>query len=291
MNNFIIDKERCTKCGLCSAICVDNTITQKGNDFPYIDSEINCKSCGHCIAICPNNAIMHKNMDMKSFFPITNGITGNQLKNFLLSKRSGRHYLDKPVDSTTINKILEVAAMAPTAKNRQWRSFIVLTDREKIRELEKLLLHNVKKMISQLRFAAGTLGKLLIKDPYARELLGFLHRDSEELIKEENREKSLIFYNAPCIIFTYAWHDNGMGGDVFAREHCDYMASYVMLQAHAMGLSTCLIGYASTVPKILQKFLKVPKGYKVYNVITLGYPKYRFRRTVPRKPAYDILWI
>ena len=62
-----------------------------------------------------------------------------------------------------------------------------------------------------------------------------------------------------------------------------------MLQAEAMGLGSCIMGYAQAAPKILARHLMTPRFYQIYGVVAVGHPKYRFQRAVNRKPA-SITW-
>lgn len=50
-------------------------------------------------------------------------------------RRSIRSYQDKPVEKEKLDKLLEAARLAPSAKNRQEWRFIVVTDREKREKL------------------------------------------------------------------------------------------------------------------------------------------------------------
>jgi nitroreductase/Pyruvate/2-oxoacid:ferredoxin oxidoreductase delta subunit len=283
MSTISIDKQKCTKCGLCAEICSIRKIIQQNGGYPQI-KQGNCHKCGHCIAICPNAAISNNELNINRFLPISyNGINGQTMLNFLSSKRSTRHYSNKPIDKELLDELLKAAAMAPSAKNRQWRSFIVLQNREKIQELERLIIGNLRKMYGFLKLMNTGIVKKLIRDPYMIEFLEELVTDLDFILNQDSKEKSYIFYNAPCLVFSYAWHDNGMTGDKFAKEHCTMAMDYLMLQAQAMGLGSCIIGYAQVAEKIFRKYLNLPRGYKVYNVITLGYPRYMFRKTVHRE--------
>ncbi|MBM4104315.1 MAG: nitroreductase [Planctomycetes bacterium] len=58
-----------------------------------------------------------------------------ELLDAVKKRYSCRAYQDKPVDETTLNKILDVARLAPSAKNFQdWR-FVVVTDKQTRAEL------------------------------------------------------------------------------------------------------------------------------------------------------------
>jgi Pyruvate/2-oxoacid:ferredoxin oxidoreductase delta subunit len=50
----IIDKEKCTCCGLCVDICPEQAISM--NDAVTVDSN-KCTGCSSCVNECPNEAI------------------------------------------------------------------------------------------------------------------------------------------------------------------------------------------------------------------------------------------
>jgi len=52
----IIDKEKCTKCGICWMYCPDNAVLKNHDDYYEINYEI-CKGCGICVEECPAEAI------------------------------------------------------------------------------------------------------------------------------------------------------------------------------------------------------------------------------------------
>jgi Pyruvate/2-oxoacid:ferredoxin oxidoreductase delta subunit/flavodoxin len=52
-----IDKEKCTKCGLCATkICPSKAITMKNDQFPKIN-QWKCIGCNGCVNLCPEDAI------------------------------------------------------------------------------------------------------------------------------------------------------------------------------------------------------------------------------------------
>ncbi len=61
---------------------------------------------------------------------MTQSFDSETLLKFLLTRRSIRKFLDKPVDIEVIKKILDVARYAPSAGNRQPWIFIVVNDKE-----------------------------------------------------------------------------------------------------------------------------------------------------------------
>lgn len=71
------------------------------------------------------------------------------------------------------------------------------------------------------------------------------------------------------------------------KDDCVIAAHTVVLYAMTLGLETCYIGLleisAAASPAIMEE-LCLPDGNKVYAVLIIGHPKYRFLRTVDRKP-------
>jgi len=57
------------------------------------------------------------------------------------TRRSVRSYQDRPVEKEVLERILEAARMAPSARNRQAYKFVVVTDKE-IRKKLAIAAHN-----------------------------------------------------------------------------------------------------------------------------------------------------
>ena len=52
------DEEKCKQCGLCFAVCPDNSIPV-GKDCKRTETDFDyCKGCGVCAQVCPKEAII-----------------------------------------------------------------------------------------------------------------------------------------------------------------------------------------------------------------------------------------
>ena len=293
-----IDEMKCTQCGMCLKLCDSQIIGVDSNGFPKLINPSNCKSCGHCVAACNNNAIQHsafslENMSYNKFQMKINDNKqlGSDFLEFICSKRSCRHYKDKKVEKETISLILKAGAQAPTAKNRQWRYFLVIQNKEIIRKIELDLVEDMQKKHKFLKLANSKFFKKIIRDPDSIEFLQHLYADNEYILKKfkENPDYSPIFHNAPCLILNYAWKDSGMSGDPFAQDHCTIAQTYMMLQAESLGMGSCIIGYASSATKTIEKYINIPKNHKIYGVFSLGYPKFKYPKIIKRNLP-EVLW-
>ena len=80
--------------------------------------------------------------------------------------------------------------------------------------------------------------------------------------------------------------------DAFGRDDATYAAYNLILAAESMGLGTCLIGYfifALDQSEDLRRMLSLPAGRKVEVALVVGYPKFRFRRVIPRRKM-ELVW-
>jgi len=285
MSLFAIDQERCLGCGLCAKVCVEDVFKHNGNKgLPQVVDEEKCIRCGHCGAICPAEALKHNDMNMQNFIPIENlRIEPEQMERFLGAKRSVRHYRKREVDREIITQLLRVSQMAPSDNNRQEREFIVVTDPDKIAELEKITVNYYRKLLSLMNPVMRKISSVFM--PHAIRELEKVIPDFQGLLGRSQKGEPAVFRGAPCVIFTHATK-----GNVMAKDNCLAAQHYLMLQAQAMGLGTCIIGYATAAAASLAKSLSIPKENQIFSAVTLGYPQYSFKRTVDRKKK-EVVWL
>jgi len=259
-----IDSGLCTGCSNCINICPVKVIELNDKTRAQTVRPAFCVRCAHCMSVCPSNAISAdftdsvlgkstKNIDMP---------TAIQVENFMLTRRSIRAYSKKDVDREIIEKILKIAAQAPTTSNVQNVKFIVV-ERDKSEQLETLA-HN---------FYAG------------------LKEDRIGIITREAGFKVLL--GAPVTIALYA--DKSEDGDMsLPLWNCLIEAQNLLLAAHGMGLGGCYNGlllYAYREDSKLQEFFNMPVDMKIYMFVELGYPetKIKYRNIIDRKKP-DIIW-
>jgi len=129
-----IDQDKCKKDGFCSMDCPVGIIqlNKEGDGFPLVAAEMEafCLKCGHCVAICPHGALDNSKVPQDACPEIGKELTvgTEQAIQFLRSRRSIRHYKNRPVEKGTLESLIKVARYAPTAGNSQLVQWTVFTD-------------------------------------------------------------------------------------------------------------------------------------------------------------------
>ena len=175
----------------------------------------------------------------------------------LYSRRSIRIYKNEAVPRETIDKLLEDATWAPTGSNMQPWEFIVVTDKDFIKEISDSCKRNILKKI-----------KADPDSPWKR------------YEKSAGNLKQNIFYNAPCLIYIVAPRSASL-----AIFDCSMAAANLMLSARARGLGTCWIGLGATPEREIRKKLDILSDYRIVAPIIVGVPAQEPAAPPRKKPV------
>ena len=183
------------------------------------------------------------------------------LNEAIIGRRAVREYAAEDVDESTIQRLIDAAAHAPSAVNQQPWTFTVARD--------QTVLDRVSHAAKSHMLANMPAG------PHAEHLRSHL-----------NQRDFHIFYHAPALILISA-----AAQGPWIIEDCALAAENLMLAAYAAGLGTCWIGFA-------QSFLNTPEGKALLGLpaacvpiapIIVGKPK-AAPPPVPRNEP-DIRWV
>ena len=180
------------------------------------------------------------------------------LLELLRSRRTIRRFANRPVSRDQLYQILEAARWAPSNHNRQPWKFLMLDDRERIREWAG-------------RVAAGLAGKLnalpALAAAYAGELAHY----------------ATLFREAPVVIV--ALHKRPVSVSAALLEGVPNPAlvsgeplsvamavQNLLLAAHALGLGTCVMTAPLLAPEALGAAVALPAGFEVTCFVAVGYP-------------------
>jgi len=284
-----INNNKCTLCGKCVTVCPKDVLKIKNSELIVLEDE--CLLCTQCYDVCNFNAISFddeiiKKIKFESFsyreqYIEKGKIDVPYLINSIRSRRSIRAYKNKIVDKKIIDDLIEFAVTAPSGSNMQNWEFTVLQKPENVwnlaLEIKKFFL-KLNKLASNpvIRYLSFLfMGKKLIK--YYKE-----HMASVKLALED-AEKGIdrLFHGAPALIILHSKR----GGST-PREDAQYASYNITLMAHALGLGTCYIGYATEALNsvgAIKSLLKINPANRIHAVLALGYPDVDYKKLSLRK--------
>lgn len=170
----------------------------------------------------------------------------------VLSRRSIRRFLDKPVEREKILVCIEAARLAPSADNVQpWR-FLIIDDLE-------LKARFAKEVFSGIYF----ISRFAAKAPVLIMILARLDIIANRIGKQI---QDVSFYLI----------DIGIAGE------------HIVLQAEELGLGTCWIGWFNA--RKARKFFRIPRKYKIVSLMAMGYYEKRPSKEKKRKKLEEIAW-
>ena len=281
-----IDHGRCTLCGRCVLICESKNLAIREKTLHVLDD---CSVCGHCYAVCEAEAISFETLRPRVFksFPYDGAYfppgspDPTLVAGLIGSRRSVRHYSAKVPSTDMLDDLLECASMAPSAHNEQQWEFVVVRDGTLISKLSGRLLEyygGLNRLVRRafMRRLAGLFMGKKVERYYRDHYAGI-----ERRVKTGAAGRDQFFHGAPVLIVVHSAMDGNS-----PVENAQYAAYNICLLAHAMGLGTCFIGYASyllNMDRAWKKRLGIPAAHGVHAVLTLGYPAKAFTMAAPRK--------
>jgi nitroreductase/NAD-dependent dihydropyrimidine dehydrogenase PreA subunit len=267
MSLITVDPQKCNRDEFCVKACPTRVIRMASPDDvpePTADFEEYCLACGHCVAVCPAEAFSLNWLDPEKCLPLRkeNVLTSEQAEQFLRTRRSIRNFKDKPVERQKLEKLLEIACFAPSAKNNQPWHWTVIENQIEVRRLAGMVIDWMRSVIEQY--------------PAKAEQSGFIRVVSAWDAGEER-----ICRGAPHVIVVHGDKDYAFGS-----EDCALALSYFELFAPTLGLGSCWGGYfysaANTYPPLFEA-LNMPAGHRAFGAVMVGYPKLKYQRSPLRK--------
>ncbi|MFP4086657.1 MAG: nitroreductase family protein [Desulfobacteraceae bacterium] len=263
-----IDPHKCNKDAICVAECPSAVIQMHAPDgYPGLtpDASEYCLYCGHCVAVCPEAALTLDWLDPGACPPVDPAlsISSHQAEQFLRSRRSIRTFKDQPVEHERLEKLIEIACHAPSAKNQQPWHWVVVEDRDQVKRLAAMVIDWIRLAIRQ-------------EPDTAKE------RGLPRVVEQWDRGDERICRGAPHVIVAH-----GDESWPFGTQDCTLALSYLDLFAPTLGLGTCWGGYFFTAANHyppLSEALSIPPEHKAYGAMMVGYPQYRYHRLPLRKP-------
>jgi nitroreductase/NAD-dependent dihydropyrimidine dehydrogenase PreA subunit len=271
---FSVNSEKCKKDGLCAKACPAQIIQITSSEkipVPVHDFEEHCLACGHCVTVCPTGAFNLNWLSAEECPPLNWELAfgPEQAEQFLRSRRSIRNFKKKAVKRDLLNKLLEIACYAPSAKNNQPWFWTVVKDPANVRSLAELVIEWMRSVIKD--------------NPRIAKKRGF-----QQVVATWENGHERICRGAPHVIVAHADKNYDFGA-----EDCALALSYLELFAPALGLGACWGGYfysAVNAYPPLFKALGLLEDHHAFGAMMVGYPQLNYRRMPLRYPP-RINWI
>lgn len=274
MPSFSIDYEQCDQDGRCVKACPGKVIQlDPETKYPAATAEYesHCLVCGHCVAVCPTGAFVMDSVhpDICPSIQEELNISAQQAEQFLRARRSIRNFKNKPVERDKLEKLLELACYAPSAKNSQPWHWTVVQDPNAVRRLAAMVV--------------DWMGTNMDQFPAEAEALGF-----NRVVVAWDAGEERICRGAPHILICHGDKEYGFGAEDGALA-----LSYLELYAPVLGLGTCWGGYfysAVNGHPPLFKALGLPQGHRAFGAMMVGYPRFQYKR-LPVRNMPKAVWL
>ncbi|MBF0386853.1 MAG: nitroreductase family protein [Candidatus Omnitrophica bacterium] len=268
MLDFKVAKEDCIKCGLCAKLCPSGVI-ELADGYPLIptEKEPGCLRCQHCLTICPSGAVSILGLDPQDSRPLNKVLLDpERFETFIKGRRTIRAYHNEDLEPALIQRLLDVAWHAPSAKNDRKITFTVIDKKEKLAEFRERVIADLARLAEAKRLPPG------------REVFGYF----AQLWKQKKID--VIFRGAPHLLIASAPKTA-----VAPLPDCFIALSYFDLFAQSLGVGTLWCGLAKwMIDDILpetKEFLGIPGDHVIGYCMVFGRPSVKFARTAQRGSA------
>lgn len=181
------------------------------------------------------------------------------------TRRSVREYKQDAIPDRDIEFLIDCARYAPTGFNVQPWKFMVIKNKEIMRDISERGKTSLLPLIEPLKNTDKKIGDFVV----------YLKTTGTDM-----------FYNAPVLVIILG-NKNGITTDY----DCAMAAQTMMLAAHSMGIGSCWIGgvQPALMDEAYLRELGAPDGYKAVAPLIFGYPK--GDTAMPEKIKPEITWL
>ena len=267
---FVVDKNRCTGCGMCVKVCPGGVLSMGEDGRVQIEDFqefgwSGCWKCEHCLAVCPVGAISIFGHCPKDSIPPVQADEASPVMDALIANRhSCRRYQDRSVDPGMIWDMISRLANAPNGGNKQQVEFTLIDNREKMERFRRIAFQEMEILAGKGIYPEG------------------FDRDSYEDMKRWRAtvRPDMLFCGAPHLLIPHA--PLGKGEPV---QDVLIAGTYFELLCASRGLGAVMLtfplGALKRMPRI-RAMLEIPEDHYVGMMIGFGYPEISYQRGVQK---------
>lgn len=262
-------KDDCIRCGRCVTVCPARILTQADDNSPVtVVNLTSCIECGQCAAICPTDSVEHSLFPPSKVHTVNKEIlpSADALLEIMRRRRSNRSFTNKEVPMESLNRILEAATLAPTARNAQPLEFTLVTNPDVLKAVHEATMQVCEQVYGQLKKSA---------DPAERSLALY----SLTLMKKYKSGYEVILRGGKALIIIHSKDPKVVADANIAYQNASLMAE-------ALGVAHFYSGYvrlyaASDVERVICNAMQID-GHILAGMV-LGMPQYSFNKYIDRK--------
>jgi len=273
-----INSSNCTCCEYCVKVCPSEIFISQGNQPPHIVNEHLCIRCGHCAAVCNFNAIIHKQFPPEKIHSVefSQLPTPEQLSLLIKKRRSNRAFSDKPVPEEKLLQIVEAAHRAPTASNKQYVEFTLVTDPKNLKIISNF---TIEVFASKIKLVDNPLIRPVFK-LFSPALTKYftMFRKWQQVFREQGKDLGVL-RGATAVLLIHtpkSYH--------FMREDCQLAYQNASLMAESLGISQFYTGFVLQAIKQKNKKLEKLLGINgnIMAGMALGIPLFQYPNYIDR---------
>lgn len=199
----------------------------------------------------------------------------NEIMANIKGRRSRRSFIDKNIPDAVIEEILEAARYAPSAFNKQPWKFIIVSNKDVIRQLSGII-RGIMMRIAPL-FPILSIFKPELRDP---KVIGAMN-------KTLSSDADTVFYDAPLLILI----TTAKNASRYAAKDCAFASQNMMLYANSVGISSCFVGRADflKMSKEAKSITGLPHGHVIHAAIVFGYTPANEVAAVPERRRDNVM--
>ncbi len=284
-----VSSAKCTRCSICVEECRSSVLVSNKDEVPWDKYPERCNICGHCVAICPTGALRRDDFSYELFKELSTTIPVENVRDLLLSRRSVGVFKEQSVPKEMIEQLIFAGTHAGTASNEQSESYIVIQDKKILSDLEEIVLQTFWDM--GLKYMGNTVSRRFVMMMMGPESFKQATQYYDIFMgrKKDNQLKGVIFRSAPVVIISCGLKKSMP----ITLTNCALALRNMEIMALPMGLGTCWSGFlmmAAHRNKKVARLLHIPDTHNIYGAIMVGFPKYKYKKMIPRKER-TVRWI